>query len=54
MSAVSVEALKARRDLMIQYLKLRLELDDLHGVQDAASDIREIDAQIALLEGRSR
>lgn len=34
---------------MLAYLKLRLELDDMHGVMDAAADIREIDAQLRML-----
>ena len=48
-----VDELTMRRKLMLDYLKLRLELDDMHGVQDAASDIREIDAQIRILRGCS-
>lgn len=47
--AARLTALLERRRIMLEYLKLRLELDDLHGVQDAASDIREIDAQAAML-----
>lgn len=47
--AARLTALLERRRIMLEYLKLRLELDDMHGVQDAASDIREIDAQAAML-----
>lgn len=39
---------------MREYLALRLELEDWHGVQDAASDIREIDARIAQLREAER
>lgn len=42
-------ALLTRRATMLAYLKLRLELDDMHGVMDAAADIREIDAQLRML-----
>lgn len=45
----AIAALRRQRATMLEYLKLRLELDDMHGVQDAASDIREIDAAIRAL-----
>ena len=35
---------------MIVYLRHKLEIQDYHGVQDAASDIREIDAKLSVLE----
>lgn len=41
--------LQHQRELMIAYLKLRLVLEDWHGVMDAAADIREIDAKLAVL-----
>lgn len=44
-----VANLKNQRDLMIQYLDLRRELMDWRGVQDAASGIREIEAQLKIL-----
>lgn len=44
--------LKERRAIMITYLKMRVELSDWHGVMDAAADIREIEAQLSLLEGK--
>lgn len=34
---------------MVKYLKLRLAMNDMHGVMDAAADIREIDAVLAIL-----
>ena len=42
--------LKAKRSLMVEYLRLKLDEDDMHGVQDAASDIRDIDAEVKGLE----
>ncbi len=42
--------LQNQRNVMIEYLKLRLELCDWHGVQDAASDIREIEAALKVLQ----
>lgn len=44
-----ISFLKARRGLMLDYLSLKLDEDDMHGVQDAASDIREIDAKVEAL-----
>lgn len=46
------QALLAQRRTMLDYLKLRLSLDDMHGVQDAASDVREIDARLNELRRR--
>lgn len=50
----SLEDLARQRATMKDYLKLRLELDDWHGVMDAAADLREIEAQIRLLGRRER
>lgn len=46
--------LERQRALMRDYLAMRLELEDWHGVQDAASDIREIDARLAQLRDADR
>jgi hypothetical protein len=35
-----------RKKRMLDYLKLKLEEGDFHGVQDAASDIRDIEGEI--------
>ena len=35
---------------MKDYLQLRFRMADWHGVMDAAADIREMEAQIRLLE----
>lgn len=35
---------------MVQYLLLKVEEQDWHGVADAAMDIREIEAQLKLLK----
>lgn len=45
-----LEDLANRRATMISYLKLKLHEEDWHGVQDAASDLRDIDTEIATLE----
>ena len=41
-----VAALQSERDQMIEYLRLKVDKQDWHGVQDAASDLRDIDAEI--------
>ena len=41
-----LESFKAR---LIQYLKLKTEQEDWHGVSDAANDIREIEAKLSVL-----
>lgn len=50
MNSDHYERLTIQKIKMLSYLKLKLEQDDLHGVADAAMDIRELDAQLKLLE----
>ena len=38
-----------QRQHMLGYLYLKLEMDDMHAVADAAMDIRELDASIISL-----
>lgn len=42
--------LRRKRSSMVEYLRLKLDSNDMHAVQDAGSDIRELDAQISALE----
>ena len=42
-------ALREQRTQMIAYLRSKTVAEDWHAVQDAASDIREIDAKLATL-----
>lgn len=39
-----------QREIMIQYLKLKVFLEDWHGVADAAMDIRELEAKYKIQE----
>lgn len=34
------------RERMVAYLKMKLEDEDWHGVQDAGSDLRDIDSEL--------
>lgn len=34
-----------KKDIMVNYLKLKLEEEDWHGVQDAGSDLRDIESK---------
>jgi hypothetical protein len=34
----------APRDILIQYLLMKVQYEDWHGVSDAANDLRELDA----------
>lgn len=45
--AGAIDKLKARRATMKTYLAMKFDEEDWHGVQDAASDLRDIDAEIA-------
>lgn len=51
-TARSRAALIDERSTLRAYLRHRLDREDWHGVMDAAADIREIDAKLAILEGR--
>lgn len=46
-----VNKLKEKKQLMIDYLKLKVSEGDWHGVADAAMDIREIDSSLITIEG---
>jgi hypothetical protein len=50
MKRPSREFLEKRKAAITADLLLKLEAEDYHGVQDCASDLREIIAQLAVLE----
>jgi hypothetical protein len=50
---ITTEFLLKRRTVIIADLLSKVEAEDWHGVQDCASDIREIDAQLDVLRSRS-
>lgn len=37
-----------QRDRLVEYLKLKVEMNDWHGVADAAMDLREVEAQMTM------
>lgn len=43
---MTLSELQVQRSQMIDYLKLKVAMQDWHGVADAAMDLREIDAKI--------
>lgn len=45
-----ISSLQKKKQTMINYLLLKLEEEDWHGVEDAASDIRDIEASLNTLE----
>ena len=47
---VRIAELEEQKKLMLDYLKMKLDNEDYHGVEDAASDIRDIEAAIHELE----
>lgn len=50
---ISKEFLAKRRLAVITDLLLKVEAEDWHGVADAAMDLREIDAQLQILQKSS-
>ena len=51
-----IEKLRKQKESLISYMFSKIESEDWHAVQDAASDIREIEARIEVYElyGRER
>jgi hypothetical protein len=47
---MQLEELYKRKKLYISYLLDRVTTSDWHGVQDAASDLREIEVEISYVE----
>lgn len=45
MSASQNREFEARRATLIEYLRLKVELCDWHGVADAACDLRDMEAE---------
>jgi hypothetical protein len=45
-----ISKLLSRRIVMKSYLGMKMEEEDWHGVQDAASDLRDIDVEILTLK----
>lgn len=45
-----VAKLQKRKLGMVDYLRLKIEEEDWHGVADAAMDIREIEAELKVWE----
>lgn len=50
MRKADVDALNAEREQLIAYLLAKVKAEDWHAVQDAASDIREIDAKLSVMK----
>jgi hypothetical protein len=46
----NLQTLHSFKKCLVEYLKLKVEQEDWHGVSDAANDIREVDAKIATLK----
>jgi hypothetical protein len=49
-----VATLEEQRAMLLQYLRSKLDAGDLHAVQDAASDMREIDAKLEILRSMGK
>ena len=45
----TIPKLESFKEGLIEYLKLKVEQADWHGVSDAANDIREIEAKLSVL-----
>lgn len=45
-----VRKLREQRASLVAYLRMKTTCEDWHGVADAAMDLREVDAKLAVLE----
>lgn len=45
----TIPKLESFKEGLIEYLKLKVEQADWHGVSDAANDIREVEAKLSVL-----
>jgi hypothetical protein len=50
----TIPTLEHARGMLIDYLYSKIAAEDFHAVQDAASDIREIDAKLSVLREQNR
>ena len=48
-TSLLIKQLEERRIILINYLAMKMREEDWHGTQDAASDLRDIDAKLAIL-----
>lgn len=44
---------ESRRAVLIEYLRMKVGMEDWHGVADAANDLRELDAEQRGRESKS-
>jgi len=49
-STISRNNLLRQRTTLVEYLELKVETEDWHGVADAAMDLRELDVRLKILE----
>jgi hypothetical protein len=49
-SAIIRNKLLKQRETLIEYLELKVETEDWHGVADAAMDLRELDIRLKVLD----
>ena len=47
---VARNKLLRQRETMIEYLNLKIEVEDWHGVCDAGMDLRELDVRLKVLD----
>ena len=46
----TTDQLEQQIGVLVEYIRLKIEQSDWHGISDAANDIRVIEAQIKVLE----
>lgn len=44
--SMRIAQLEYNRPLLIEYCRMKLDAEDWHGVQDAASDLRDLDNEL--------
>ena len=49
-SAMTRNNLLKQRETLIEYLEMKVSVEDWHGVADAAMDLRELDVRLKVLD----
>jgi hypothetical protein len=47
---ISRNKLLSQRQTLLDYLEMKVEVEDFHAVADAAMDLRELDVRLRILE----
>ena len=47
-----IQDLEQLKSQLIQYIEVKIKVEDWHSVSDAANDLREIEVELRILQGK--